>query len=414
MQITKAFPALIGLLFLSSTSFAQNHWVASWGSAPMQANNPKPLDATITVRNIVHLSIGGTALRIVISNQYGAEPLLIDGASVAESDPGSKGALKPASSPLRITFSGKSTLSIPAGEQSVSDPVQLPTRPLEDLAVSLLLPAQKLTAFTQHVASHATNYTAAGDQLMQPALQNPTAVTPWHFLRSVSVLAPTQAGALVCFGDSITDGTGSTANANSRWPDILSAWFQSQGENPATAVLNEGIGGNRILHDGNGPAALTRYAHDVLSQDGVRSVIILEGINDIARTNAAFPEAYQPVTAADIIAGLNTLLTQGHARGLKVYAGTLTPYFGSKYYYAGGEQMRLTVNTFIRQSKSFDGVVDFDHLLADPANPQALLPAYEHGDHLHPSDAGYRVMAEGVENALFRHAVRPAHENAKH
>jgi lysophospholipase L1-like esterase len=288
---------------------------------------------------------------------------------------------------------------IPAGAELVSDPIALKLPPLCDLTITLLVPAQTVHVLTRHTSAMATNYEAAGDQLNVVQLDAPKPIFSWLFLKAVEVEAAADAGSIVAFGDSITDGALSTANANARWPDVLARRLQA---NPATVnvgVLNEGIGGNRILHDGYGPNALARFDRDVLAQSGVRAVIVLEGINDIGHTgDAPGPE---DVTAADLIAGLQQLITRAHAHGLRIVGATLTPYQGAKYATAKGEAIREAVNAFIRTPGNFDGVVDFDKATADPAHPLAFLPAYDSGDHLHPRDAGYKAMGESIDLSLF-------------
>jgi len=218
-------------------------------------------------------------------------------------------------------------------------------------------------------------------------------------------MAGPEAGAVVTLGDSITDGAASTLDKNARWPNVLAERLQADKKTASLGVLDQGIGGNRVLHDGTGPNALARFDRDVLSQDGVRYLIVLEGINDIGRL-AKLKDPTDQITAAQLIAALSQIIERAHAHGIKVYGATLTPYGGAGYFCEEGEKVREAENDFIRHSGKFDGVIDFDKMTQDPANPTQFNPAYNGDethkpDHLHPNDAGYKVMGDGIDLKLF-------------
>jgi len=378
----------------------QDHWIASWAAAQVDAPSQDSSIGDQTVRNIVHLSTGGRVIRLVVSNEFGTEPLIVGGASVALVGNPEKGEIKSETS-AQATFSGHPGLTIPAGAVLYSDPISLPAPSLANLAISIYLPAQKISHETVHNASFTTNSVASGNQLNAPAMTGAKQMAPWRFLKAVEVMAPLQASTIVCLGDSITDGMGSSINGNDRWTDVLARRLASDRTFAGMAVVDEGIGGNRLLHHIVGPPALTRFDRDVLALDGVRYVILMEGINDIGHTNPDIPMLL-PITAADLIAGMEQLIDRAHAHGVKVIGATLTPYGMAKYSFPAGEQIRMTVNQFIRSSGKFDGVIDFEKAVADPANPTNFLPTYDHGDHLHPSVAGYKAMGSAIDLSLFK------------
>jgi lysophospholipase L1-like esterase len=377
-------------------------WVGTWATAPYAAPNTKePIGRTdVTLRQIVHVSLGGTRVRIVLSNEFGSEPLTIGAAHVALSAGGSEIKLASANA---LTFSGRSSITIPPGAVVVSDPANLKLPPLSDLAVSLFLPAQAIQTLSQHGNALQTNYIADGNVVGEKAITDTKPFTTWEFLKGVDVLPAVSAGpsgAIVAFGDSITDGARSTVNTNSRWPDELARRLQADKRLAGLGVLNEGIGGNRVLHDGTGPGALARFDRDVLSQAGVKYLIVMESINDIG--HAADPhKPFDIVSAADLIAGLQQLVERAHLHGIKVIGATLTPYVGAGYQSPAGEAMRTTVNDWIRTNKSLDGVIDFDMATRDAANPGQFSPAMDSGDHLHPGDAGYKAMGDAINLKLF-------------
>ena len=254
---------------------------------------------------------------------------------------------------------------------------------------------------TLHLTGQQTAYVGAGDQTAASTLA-PTFTTTARFLLSgVDALQGGLAATCAAFGDSITDGYRSTVDANHRWPDYLAQRLQGSGVLSGLAVANEGISGNRVLADGYGPNALSRFDRDVLSRPGVRFVTLLEGINDIGFPSQFGPSAGPEPTADQVIAGYRQLIARAHERGVLVFGGTLTPYQGASYYASAGEAIREALNAFIRSSGEFDGVIDFDAAVRDPSNPLRFLPAYDSGDHLHPSDAGYRQMADSVDLSLF-------------
>lgn len=405
MRFHGRFALPLATLLLSAcaaTAFASgpDHWVGSWGAAPDAARNSKDfLASDTTVRDVVHLSLGGSQIRIIVSNEFGTEPLVLGGASAALS--AGADAIKPGTSHA-VMFGGHPGITIPVGALVVSDPIPLSVAPLSDVAVSLFFPAQTISTITQHPLSETTNYAASGNELDAASLTSPEKVTPWRFLKGIDVLGDKDAAAIVAFGDSITDGYGSTSGANNRWPNVLAQQLQANKKYAHLGVLDEGISGNRILHDKAGPNALSRFDRDVLAQDGVKYLIILEGINDIGHT--AFPinpDDHEQITADELITALEQMIDRAHAHGIKVIGATLTPYQGAKYYADSGEAIRQAVNKFIRTSGKFDGVVDFDKLTSDPQHPQMFLPADEHGDHLHPNDTGYDVMGKGIDLKLF-------------
>ncbi len=388
---------------------AQPHWVATWGTAPVaRANDHKAFTMPTTLRQIVHVSLGGSTLRVVLTNEQGVTPLVIDESAVAlpAAAPNTAGSIQPNSS-VPLTFNGHPAITIPPGSIAVSDPIAFNLAPLSDLAISLSVAGQAIPTLTTHDLSLETNYIATFDQVSATTLKDAAPTDVWTFLKGVEVEAPQStpqseppAATIVAFGDSITDGWHSTSGTHNTWPDLLAVRLHN---NPATAnlaVINEGIGGNRVLHDGWGPNALARFDSDVLAPSGVKYVVLFESINDIG--HAYDPKKpYDIVSADNLITGLTQLATRAHAHHLKVIGATLTPYMGAAYSSPAGDAVRNAVNQWIRTTNQLDGVIDFDKATRDPANPSVFAPAADSGDHLHPGDAGFHTMANSIDLTLF-------------
>lgn len=369
------------------------HWVGTWATAPIaEPNSHQAFAQDTTLRQTVHVSLGGSHVRVVFTNELGTDPLTLGGANVSLAATTNAPA-------TALTFSGHAAIVIPPGAVAVSDPIDLNLPALSDLTISLFLPAQTLTTLTLHPFADATGYDAAGNQLTATTLTSAHKNFYFQFLKDVEVDAPTGAS-IVTLGDSITDGAQSTLDANARWPDVLAQRLQANPSTHTLAVLNEGIGGNRILNNGSGPNALARFDRDVLAQAGVKYLILLEGINDIGLSeNLTIP--HDPVTAASLITGFSQLTRRAHTHGIKVFGATITPYIGAGYASPTGEAMRQAVNQWIRTSTELDGVIDFDKSTSDPASPSTLTPADDSGDHLHPGDAGYKAMGNSIDLKLF-------------
>jgi lysophospholipase L1-like esterase len=372
---------------------------AASGNAP--ARPPAYIYGTedVTLREIVHVSIGGPKVRVVFTNEFGTDPLTIGAAHVAVSQGGSTVNLVAASS-ASLTFGGHASVTIPPGALVVSDAVPLNLPAESDLAVSFFLAAQAIHQLSQHGGADQISYRTAGNVVGAKTLDSPSEVRSWVFLKGVDVMAPAQGAAVVAFGDSITDGAFAAVNENARWPDELARRLVAEKKTAGIGVLNEGIGGNRILHDNTGPSALARFDRDVIAQAGVKYVIILEAINDIGHAYDS-KRPYDVVSSDDLIAGYVQMAERAHMHGIKVYFATLTPYTGAGYMSPAGEEVRKALNQWIRTTSEGDGYIDFDKATADPAHPDTFLPAYDHGDHLHPSDPGYKAMGDAIDLKLF-------------
>ncbi len=398
---------------------AGERWVGTWATAVMVRVPPdqtlpgqapqaqarlraSPLNFNNqTLRQIVHVSLGGELVRVVFSNAYGTAPLQIGAAHVALRD--KDAAIVPLSA-RPLMFSGSSTAAIPPGALLVSDPVNLTVPALADLAIDLYLPGNtdKLPV-TIHAAAWQSGYVSGtGNFSGVPAFPVQTTTdyvraerpsSSWFFLSRVEVVAPEQSAAVVTLGDSITDGTRSGNNTNNRWPDHLARRFAQA--NVKLGVLNVGIGGNRLLSDGSGISALARFDRDVLAQTGVAHVILFEGINDI-QSNAP-----NPPSAADLIAAHRQIIERAHAHGIKIYGATLTPSGGSRAFTLEREAKRQALNQWIRTSKMYDGVIDFEAAVRDPKEPVKIRPEFDPGDHLHMNEAGYKAMVDIIDLALF-------------
>ena len=304
-----------------------------------------------------------------------------------------------------LTFSGSSDVLVPAGAEFISDPIEYSVAPLSSLTITFHLdqpPVQQ----TGHPGSRATSYYVHGDQVSAADLPDAKKIDHWYQLAGVDVAAPSGAAAIVALGDSITDGHAATNNGNDRWTDILAQRLQASPATRNFSVLNHGIGGNHLLTDGLGPNVLARFDRDVLAQTGVRYVILLEGVNDLGgltRQNEA-PAADHDLLVHRILAAYQQIVLRAHAHGIQVIGATILPYTGSDYYHPGpaSEADRQTINQWIRVPGHFDAVVDFDKVMRDPAHPERMLPAYDSGDHLHPSPAGYKTMGEAIPLSLFK------------
>jgi lysophospholipase L1-like esterase len=379
-------------------------WVGTWASAPLLDAHAKPADQLVapgttgaTLREVVHVSIGGETVRVRFSNLYGTEPLVIGAAQIAQT---LKGAAVVSGSGKPLTFHGQPSVSIPPGALAVSDGVPFKFAPLSDLTISFYLPSPS-GPITEHQLGNATSYHAAGNVVANDSLETPTTLTSWEYLNGIDTLASADTEAVITIGDSITDGAKSTIDTNQRWPDELARRLQADPKYRHLAVLNEAISGNKILLDGAGPNALARFDRDVLAQSGAKYLLILEGINDIGRLHTV-PDG---ATAADLISALNQMIVRAHAHGIAVIGCTLTPYHGAGYYTENGEAIRKAVNDWIRTGGAFDGFVDFEAAVRDPDHPDTFLPADDPGDHLHPNDAGYKVMGDAIDLKLF--TVKP-------
>jgi len=393
---------------------APARWVGTWATSPYDGDpwHTTPTLVDSTLREIVHTSLAGKALRVRLTNEFGTEPLRIDAATVAlstgdpsgpepDQDASAESAID-AASLHTLTFGGQPSIVIPPGANAVSDPVDLATPAFANLAISLYVPLQQISTATFHGSAQQDNFIETGNQVDAPRLDTPVKTSSWFFLSGVDVEpAAPHAAAVVAFGDSITDGAWVTQNSNHRWPDDLAVRLHND---PATAdlsVLNEGIGGNCVLIHCVGPNALARFDRDVLALPGVKYIIVLESINDIGALHNPNQPNYQ-LTAQDLEQGLSQLVARAHEHGIRIFGATLTPYKGAGYYTDRGEQIRETVNSWIRTSGVFDGVVDFDKATRNPADPLTYAPADDSGDHLHPGDAGYAVMANAIPLSLFR------------
>ena len=382
---------------LSGSDHKTDHWVGTWASSPQlaaSADQPPSGFADTTLRQIVHVSIGGTRLRVRFSNAFGKTALTIVSAHVAKADAG--GAIQPASD-KSLTFDSGSAVTIPAGALIYSDALDFELAPVSDLAVTIYLRGAP-EGITVHSGSRATSYFCAGNAVSAKVLPAPETADHWYFLNGVDVPAR-DSSAVVVLGDSITDGKNSTTNANGRWPDELTRRLQANKATSNVGVLNEGIGGNRLLHDGLGPNALARLDRDVLTQTGARWLIVLEGVNDIG---ACKEDCDLDSIASDIIGAYRQIIVRAHSQKIKVYGATITPFGRSFYASPGAERARQAVNQWIRTSGQFDSVIDFDAATRDPNDLPNLSAASDSGDHLHPNDSGYKTMAGSIDLKLFR------------
>ena len=400
-----ALAAVVGFSPASRAADAGN-WVGSWTASPQPdwgPDFPVPLGFPAnlwkqTIRQNARLSIGGGRVRVVLSNEYGNAPMTVGAAHIALAGEGGK--IKEGSDHA-LTFGGSPSIVIPPGAPAISDPVDMAVAPLALVSVSLYFPEVTPTT-TMHWDGHETAYVAGGNKVADVDFKADSKQTQRVFLDEIMVDAPPDARAIVAFGDSITDGDGSTVDGNDRWPDRLAERLVAAG-GPPVAVLNEGISGAKVLSDRMGVNALARFDEDVLTQPKADTVILMMGINDIGWPGCGLAQHDPEPTAEEIIEGYKQLIARAHAHGMRIIGATLTP-FGDAfagtpfegYYTPAKEKIRLALNDFIR-SGAFDGVIDFDKVIVDPNRPGYALPKYGKGDNLHPNPAGYEAMAGAID-----------------
>jgi lysophospholipase L1-like esterase len=405
MRILSVLAALAVLAFGGSA--AAERWVGAWAASQQvpEARNALPPEAMTdsTIRQIVRVTAGGPQLRIRLSNVYGTAPLTFSRVRVARPVAAGSPAIDSATD-RAVTFNGRADVIVPAGAEYLSDPVDLPVRALDSLAISFHLPQPPATQ-TGHPGSRTTTFYVRGDHVAAAELPGAGKVVRWYQLSGIDVPAAPKSAAIVTFGDSITDGFGVGPDRNERWPDFFAERLQADPKLRHLSVLNHGIGGNRLLNDSLGPNALARFERDVLNQTGVRYVIVLEGVNDLGTSTQDGPisaEAHARLVA-DMIGAYRQMVARARARGIKVIGATILPFAGSFYKpAAANEADRQALNAWIRQPGNFDAIIDFDALMRDPAQPDRIKAGLDSGDHLHPSIAGYRAMADAVPLSLFK------------
>jgi len=413
--MNKLIAAAVLAGIFSAPLHAAENWVASWAASPHAAWRaedfalPTGVPAALerqTVRETARISIGGRRVRIVLSNRYGAQPLAIGEARLARAAATATDGRIVSGTDQVLTFGGKRGAVIPPGAQAVSDALETPVAALEKLAISVYLPRHTPLS-TFHWGAQQTGYIAAGNAVGATTLSGALPLQGRALLAGIWVDAAQPARAVVAFGDSITDGNGSTPDHDRRWPDYLAARVSVNGAGPdfaaSVAVVNAGVSGARLLGDRMGANAAKRFELDVLAQPGVRTAIILMGINDIGWPQTAFAPHEAPMNAERMIAVYRLLIAQAHARGVRIVGATLPPFEGALqgtpfegYYTPAKDAVRQEVNRWIRESGEFDQVADLDALLRDPARPSRMRPRYDSGDHLHPGDAGYEAIADAI------------------
>ncbi len=428
MRVRKLILVLIAICTLVQVAQAQDHWVTTWAAAPQQGRGGGPPPAATaaapaggggqrgggagaaaaptvfndqTIRMIVHTTLGGRRARFTLSNAFGNAPLKIGAAHVALRD---KDSAIVGGSDRSLTFNGKPAATIAQGAQMISDPVDINIPQLGDVAVSVYIPVDSYAGpLTTHGTGLHTTYVTKGNVTAEPVLNDTTTTRSYYFISAVDVMAPADAGAIVAFGDSITDGATSTNDTDRSWPSILAGRILTTPGAPKLAVLNQGISGNRLLVDGAGVNALARFDRDVLGMSGVKWLLVMEGINDIGQTTSTRGNAPppNPVTPDDLIGVIKQMIDRAHAHGIKVAGCTLTPYEDAGYYSEKGEEVRQAVNRWIRTGGAFDAVLDFDKATQDSTNAKTFKVTFNNGDHLHPNDAGYKAMADSVDLKIF-------------
>jgi lysophospholipase L1-like esterase len=401
-------PVFAAAALAAAAQPAEAKWVTSWAAAPVTptpAAGPFPATPSFhnqTLRQILRLSAGGGAVRVRLTNAYGAAPLAIGGARVAIVD--AEGRERPGTS-RRLTFSGRPTAVIPEGAPFLSDPVELRVEPGAKVAVTLYLPGETGPCTCHPAGLDRLEISAPGDFSAAPFAPASSGEAR-AFLAAVEVDAPAGTRVVAVLGDSISDGIGSTSGADRRWPDLLARRL-----GPGWGVANQGISGNRLLNHGAGENALARLDRDALDLPGIDTIVLLEGVNDLGvsfgHITGPLAEVIRQrpqdrVEAEALIGAYRQIIARAHGRGVRVIGATVLPYKGAFYWTAGGEAARQAVNRFIRTGGAFDGVIDFDAAVRDPADPAAIREGFHSGDHLHGSDAGYRAMADAIPLRLFR------------
>ena len=371
-------------------------WVGTWACGPQLTETanlpPAPGLSGNTLRQILYVSVGGSRLRVRLSNEFGDGPVTMNAVHLAVAT--TAGAID-TTTDQALTFAGSPSVTIPAGQLVFSDAFDFPLSPQTSMAITIAFGTAPANV-TGHPGSRTTSYlVAGGDAVAAASLPAPATTAHWYYITGIDVVGGSGASAaVVTLGDSITDGRGSTTDGNDRWPDDLSRLLRANAPTASVGVLNQGIGGNAVLSGGLGPPAVQRFTRDVLNQTGARWLVVFEGVNDIGG-------AADQTVATNLIAAFGTFIDMAHAAGMRVYGVPITPFGGSMYDSADHQTARQTVNDWIRTSGRFDAVIDLDAAVADPANPLNLLAAYDSGDHLHLTPAGYQKMADSIDLSLF-------------
>lgn len=371
-------------------------WVGTWVAAQqlVETHNlpPAPGLANNTLRQIIRVSIGGEKIRLKFSNEYGNSPLHIKAAELAVAKGGS---VIDTATAKEISFAGDKSVTIEPGEIAVSDTLDYNLPGLTTMAITLYF-GDVPTDLTGHPGSRTTSYIMPGNTVAAREINAAICTDHWYIISGLDILTEDrEVAAVVALGDSITDGRGSTTNGNDRWPDILANRLQANSATAKIAVLNQGIGGNRVLKGGLGPTALNRFERDVLGQSGVRYLIVFEGVNDIGE------EGHKPETSEELIKAYRLFIEKAHEQDVRVYGATILPFAGSQYDNKQNEETRQRVNHWIRNSGEFDAVIDFASAVEDPEQPGKLFSLYDCGDHLHLSPAGYKKLGESIDLELF-------------
>lgn len=394
-------PTLVFAFFIlvcCARSQTKEIWVGTWATAPqlVEPHNmpPDPGLNNNTLRQIVRVSVGGSCIRVKLSNEFSTNPVTIKKVQIAVST----GRSSIDTSTIKyLTFNGMAEITIAPQTFVTSDPVHFNLKQRSDLAITVFF-GQTSPDVTGHPGSRTTSYLIAGDHVSSSVLTGATETDHWYVIRGIDVRTNKKAAAVVILGNSITDGRGSGTNKQNRWPDILSERLLNNPGTQHVAVLNQGIGGNCVLKQCLGPSAIDRFERDVLNQCGTRWLIVLEGINDIGQA-ADSSNAMQVVS--DLINAYTLMIDKAHSRGILVYGATILPFGRSFYDTSFRQKARDRVNAWIRTSGRFDAVIDFDKVMRDPNDSTLIKPGLHTGDFLHPNEEGYKIMGTAIDLKLF-------------